>query len=370
MGCWAWRGLIRTRTGGFAALLLGVALLAAACGGDGDDEVAAGPAADTVESAEQATTEASAERGILASQGVTQASDEDVAYFTEVQRAFDLFGSAASGADQDSIEGGDTRDAFFQGLLNRGVGTAFVPVLEALRALEPPAHYADGHDSVVAQVEQLVAIDAEIREAVLAEDLLGFFLLNAQLARVGTESALRQSPNLCRTLSRGNANCSSYEVNFDSAYAVALRDIAATLHGAIEASGQAIGGPPDQDVLHDRLSPEDWATLIATLFGDVVVAQRDAIAALQDLEPPEEFAAEHAAWIGLIQTANETNAMIAAEAADGTLQSLRVGNVRLEANFAQQCRSVQEMSEEFRQVALLTGRDFDGGCAELLDEAS
>jgi hypothetical protein len=154
-----------------------------------------------------------------------------------VQRASDLFGSAAAGASQEALEGGDTRSAFFQGLLNRGVGSAFVPVLEALRPLVPTAHYAEDHATVVASVERLVAIDADVREAMLAEDLATFFLLNAALARESSESALRQQPNLCRTLSRGGANCSSYEVNYDNAYAVALRNISAALQGALAAAG-------------------------------------------------------------------------------------------------------------------------------------
>ena len=306
-----------------------------------------------------------AARVVLATQGVTSATDEDIVYFTEVQRAFDLFGSAAAGARQESSEGGDTRDAFFQGLLNRGVGTAFVPVLDALLALEPTAHYAEGHASVVAHVEQLVAIDAEIREAVLAEDLLAFFLLNAQLARVGTESSLRQQPNLCRTLSRGNANCSSYEVNYDNAYAVELRNISAALQGAIEASGQAVGGPPEEDFLHGRLAPEEWATLIATLFGDLAVAQQDAIAALEALEPPEEFAADQARFVALIQTTNTIIRGIAADAAAGTLQSLRGDDPRFEDLARAQCDAAAEISEEFEQVALLGGPGFDEGCADL-----
>ncbi|PZC49721.1 MAG: hypothetical protein DK306_000481 [Chloroflexi bacterium] len=362
--------MMRRRVWVGAVLLLATTLIAAACGGDDADDGAAGSAAGTTASEEQATTEDTAARVILATQGVTQASDEDIAYFTAVQGAFQLFGSAAAGAAQESLEGGETRDAFFHGLLNRGVGTAFVPVLEALRELQPPVHYAEGHASVVAQVEQQMAIDADIREAVLAEDLLSFFLLNAQLARVGAESALRQQPNLCRTLSRGGANCSSYEVNDDSAYAVALRDIAAALQGAVVASEQAFAGPLGEDALQDRLAPEEWATLIATLFGERVLAEEEALDALRALEPPAEFAAEQADLIALIESTKETNTRIAADAAAGTLQSLRVTDPQFETLRRAQCDAVAEMSEEFRQVALLSGRDFDRTCADAPEGAS
>lgn len=365
-------------------LVLLTALVAAACGGDNEDDgdggaaaqaaSAAGDDADVAEEsadapAEDASTIVEAARVVLATQGITSATDADIAYFSEVQRAFDLFGSAAAGANQESRDGGDTRDAFFQGLLNRGVGTAFVPVLEALRTFVPPAHYAEGHANVVAQVEQLVAIDAEIREAALVEDLLAFFLLNAELARVGTESALRQQPNLCRTLSRGGANCSSYEVNYDNAYAVALRGISAALQGAIEASGQAVGGPPEEDFLHGQLAPEEWAELIATLFGDLAVAEQEAIAALEALDPPEEFAADQARLVALIEAASAINGEIAGDAAAGTLQSLRFDDARLDELLGAQCGAVAEMSDEFRQVALLVGptgdEDFGRACADL-----
>ena len=366
------------------ALLLVTALVAAACGGDDDDgdaqatasgaaaedatAEAAGDGADdaTEETAEARETNIVAARTVLATQGITSATDEDLVYFTEVQRAYDLFGSANAGAAQESLEGGDTRDAFFQGLLNAGVGTAFVPVLDALRALQPTAHYAEDHAAVVASVEQLVAIDAEIREAVLADDLLAFLLGNAQLARVGEEAALRQQPNLCRTLSRGGANCSSYEVNYDNAYAVALRNISAALQGAVEASGQAVGGPAEEDFLHSQLAPEEWATLIATLFGNVAVAEQDAIPALEALEPPEEFAADQARFVAAIRATNTIVGGIAADAAAGTLQSLRVDDPQFEDLLRAQCDAAAGISEELEQVALLAGDErFEKTCAGL-----
>lgn len=354
------------------------ALIAAACGGDGDDEAAsaagsvataaASDAADT-QAAEETSTDVSAARVVLATQGVTSATDADIAYFSEVQRAFDLFGSAAAGATQDSLEGGDTRSAFFQGLLNRGVGTAFVPVLETLQRLEPTTHYAEDHRYLVTQVEQLVAIDADIRETVLADDLAAFLLLDARLARTGAETALRLQPNLCRTFSRGGANCSSYEVNYDNVYAVELRGISAALQGAIVASRHAVGGPPEEDFLHGNLAPEEWAELIATLFGDRVAAEQEAIVALEALDPPEEFAEDHARLIALVETTQAISAAFAADATAGTLQSLRVGDARLEALLGAQCGAVAAMSEEFRQVALLVGptgdEDFGRACADL-----
>ena len=371
--------------------VLTISLIAAACGGDDEGEGVApisgadAPAADDVaatqsqaaaeesqaaaEEPQAAAVDIEATRTVLATQGVTSATDEDFVYFSEVQRAFDLFGSAAAAADQDALEGGDTRDAFFQGLLNAGVGTAFVPVLETLQTLEPTTHYAEDHGYLVSQVERLVATDAEIRDTVLAEDLAAFLLLNAQLARTNAEAALRLQPNLCRTLSRGQANCSSYEVNYDNEYAVALRKISAALQGASAASGQALGGPSGEEPsLQDNLAPEEWSGLIATLFGDRLAAEQEAIAALEELDPPEEFAADHARLIALIETTQAISAAFASEAAAGTLQSLRIDDARLDALASAECGAVAEMSEQFKQVALLVGptgdEDFERFCAE------
>ena len=319
------------------------------------------------DTAAEATTDVEAARVVLATQGITSASDEDLVYFTEVQRAFDLFGSAAAGADQESREG-DTRSAFFQGLLNRGVGTAFVPVLEALQMLEPTAHYAEDHRYLVTQVERLVAIDAEIREAVLAEDLGAFLFLNAQLARTSTEAALRLQPNLCRTVSRGGANCASYEVNYDNEYAVALRGISARLQGAIAATDQAVAGP-DGDFQLGNLGPGEWAGLIATLFGELSTSQGEAIAALRALEPPQEFSADHGRLIAQVTAERVISTSIAADAKDGTLQALRFDDAQIEDLGRGACVAFSEMSEEFRQVALLIGPggddDSEGDCEEV-----
>jgi hypothetical protein len=71
--------------------------------------------------------------------------------------------------------------------------------------------------------------------------------------------------------------------------------------------------------------------------------------------PPEEFAEDHARLIASIETTKAISEAIAAEAAAGELQSLRVGDARLETMLGKECGTIAELSQEFRQVALLVG---------------
>ncbi len=387
---------IRRRRMVFPVLLVIAALAVAACGGGGDDDavdedVEETPTAtavsapdEVVEDAEaQATPDAEGEadvepevdveaaRTILATQGVSSATDEDIVYFAGVQAAFDRFGSAAAGARQDALEGGSTRNAFLQSLLDRGVGSAFIPVLEAMQALQPTTHYAADHATLVERVEQLVLIDAEIREAVVADDMASFLRHDSQLARTRADAALRLLPNLCRAVSRGVANCSTFEVNYESAYAVALRDASATLQGALVASRTAVN-PADGSTLEallETLRPEERAELIAALFGDLADEEEAAIASLKGLEPPSDFAADHARLIELIEGVTPIIRGIADEAATGELQSLRVDDERLLNAGRLRCDAIGGLSEEFREVALLIGpsadRDLSSLCASI-----
>lgn len=389
----------RRRTIVFPALLLIAALAVAACGGAGDDSgggdgdandgdpparaaVGAPAEADAVPDAAvepedeaqpdvEAEVNVEAARTILATQGVSSATDEDIVYFAGVQAAFDRFGSAAAGARQDALEGGSTRNAFLQSLLDRGVGSAFIPVLEAMQALQPTAHYAGDHATLVARVEELVLIDAEIREAVLADDMASFLRHDSQLARTRAEAALRLLPNLCRAVSRGVANCSTFEVNYESPYAVGLRDASASLQGTIVASRTAVdpGGGNNLEALLKTLRAEEWGELIAALFGDRADEGQNAIATLTALDPPSEFAADHARLVQLIDDVTQIIQGIADEAAAGELQALRFDDERLLAVGRLQCDAIGGLSAEFRQVALLIGppadRDLSSLCAEI-----
>ncbi len=136
------------------------AMLAVACGG-GDD------------SDDDAPSDAG-QRAVLATQNVTPTTDEEAAYFVDLQGAFDLFGTAASRAAQGSLDlGTGDRADFFAPLVSAGAGTAFLPVVERLREIEAPPGYEADHALLVEQYEELARVDALLGESVREQDFVG-----------------------------------------------------------------------------------------------------------------------------------------------------------------------------------------------------
>ena len=170
------------------------AMVAVACGG-GDD------------SDDDAPSDAG-QRAVLATQNVTPTTDEEAAYFVDLQGAFDLFGTAASRASQGSLDlGTGDRADFFAPLVNAGVGTAFLPVVERLRGIEPPPGYEADHELLLRQYEELARIDVLLAESVREQDFVGFAIYNDQLGVTTSRYLPKYSTNVCNIVSNGGPVC-------------------------------------------------------------------------------------------------------------------------------------------------------------------
>ena len=118
-------------------LVVSVALILAACGGCSDDGSAQSAAA---------SSDLSADRAVLATLSIKSVSDEEVVYYTAVDAALDLFTSTA----QNAAGGfGPTSNPNWEALGASYFGTAFVGILTALQAIDPPASYSSEHAELI-----------------------------------------------------------------------------------------------------------------------------------------------------------------------------------------------------------------------------
>jgi hypothetical protein len=92
-------------------------------------------------------------------------------------------------------------EALLQALLNAGAGEAFAVVRAVIVEIDPPASYADGHDRLVAYLDETVALDSIIAKAAENGDVVGFEVANYELALAGARFTLEAPPSLVSVIS-------------------------------------------------------------------------------------------------------------------------------------------------------------------------
>ena len=278
------------------------AMLAVACGGgDTSDDDAPGDAG---------------QRAVLATQNVTPTTDDEAAYFVDLQGAFDLFGTAAARASQGSLDlGTGDRVDFFAPLVNAGAGTAFLPVVERLRGIEPPPGYEADHALLVEQYEELARVDALLGESVREQDFVGFAIYNDQLGVITSRYLPQFSVNVCNVVSSRDPVC---DVDRDDSYEAALAAHFLFVGpgeipmGAI--FGVALAPPDDRDTL-SFVTRAEHLELISRLVDIARDFRLEGQDSLRAIDPPPEYADWHENLIVLGENALETLDEIQAAAA-------------------------------------------------------
>lgn len=178
---------MRRRVGAVALVLTSIAVIAAACGGDGG-----GPGNERDAFGGGLNIEAAQE--VLALRGVVLEDEAQILYFAEVVVALDRFDSEAL---RDASRG-QASNFDFARLGEAGAGRAYAPVVEALRAIEPPAGYEGDQALLLAMFEELARIDAEeVGAALRDEDFTALTEASLALGLSRARGAERLSPQLC-----------------------------------------------------------------------------------------------------------------------------------------------------------------------------
>ncbi len=364
----------------FLFLVLGVAaLVAAACGGgDGDDAQSSAPqssaaqAGDAEDGDAQGSEDLEAEQTFLALSGVEPEGDAETRYFTDLQGALDLFGSAAASARQETLEAGGERAVFFQSFLNAGAGTAFLPVLERLQELDSPEGYEADHARLIALHEELAEIDRDFAEAARVGDFAALTIANARLARAVAEAGPDLSANTCNAVTRGGgATCSSGDPIPGGAYGKAvnraMRPLAATILMAAATIQMEQGGFPPIG------TAEENARIVATLIGEVTAVRAEVLAAVEALEPPDELAGDHVLLLQWLEDSLAGEEAVVRQAEEGLITTLiRPGSADAAALFGPSCRILPDASGDLLVILglrpLADDPEFEELCAGVLGQ--
>ena len=253
------------------AMLAAGALVIAACGGD--------------DSGESAPAEAPA------------LTLEDRAYLSDVGAAFQRSDSNFEKFNAALARSFASPEAILSALVEAGAGTTFDPVLEALKEIEPTERFVEDHRILVEGVERMVEADQGIGAAAADDDIVGFELGNINLALANSAMRLELSSEACRGLSSEELFCAPDFELPGGAYGAALNDVmrglAAELIPRIGVLRDSPEGPFLALTYALLYSPEELVALYGAVETDTKAVLAEAASAVNDLEPPDGFKADH-----------------------------------------------------------------------------
>lgn len=260
---------------------------------------------------------------------------EDQAYLDEVAQAFtrsdanfDKFGDLLS-------ESFASPEAILSALVEAGAGTSFDPVLEALTEIEPTERFVEDHRTFVEGVEKMVEADQAIGAAAADDDIVAFELGNVNLSVVQSAMRLELSFEACNTMPQTQQLCTPPGE-------LPGGDYGAALNGVMQ--GLAAGLLPRVGVLQEspqgvflaltyllRYTPEELVELYGAVEPDAMAVLADSASAVDDLEPPDDLAADHVrlqAWFA--ETSDTLTALFLATGQDDGDERARLqGQFRL-----------------------------------------
>ena len=178
-----------------------------------------------------------------------------------------------------------TRGRLFSVMQDADVGATFDTMLQEADRLVPPDRFRSDHELYLQSLRDSLALSEDFDRALADEDLVGTYLIRADLFLSRTSLLLAASPAFCdaalRVISPG---CESAEPPLQGAYGVELRSIVRRFTADFD---PRVGSFPP------AFTPEERFTALAALQPDIIEAIEDGLAALQPLEPPEEIRADH-----------------------------------------------------------------------------
>ncbi len=235
-----------------------------------------------------------------------EASDltlEDRAYLSELGPAFRRSDANFEKFNAALARSFSSPEAILSALVEAGAGTSFDPVLEALKEIEPTERFVEDHRILVEGFEKMVEADQRIGAAAADADIVAFELANVNLGLVGNMMRLDLSSEACNRLQAGQHLCApDYELP-GGEYGASLNDVMRGLAaefplrmGALRDSPQGPFAALTYVLLY---SPEELVAVYGAVDADTKSLLADAASAVNDLEPPDDFQADHArlqAW--------------------------------------------------------------------------
>jgi hypothetical protein len=266
-------------------------------------------------------------------------STDELAYLDQVTRAKDEFErrnaqfGATLGRQYSSPE------ALLRALAEAGAGQAFAAVQQRALALDPPPRFAGDHERWLEVLEQEVRLDRIIGEAARGGDVVAFLASNLRLSLLDLQSARDFDPTFGAALAPG----SELGATLDASTKVGGTPYGQGLFSVLRSVASA--DPSDAiAALYDMPVP-DHARLeaIRQVGPDLFDAAEDVRTAIRALEPPDEFADDHARVVGYFDEFVFYLAAIGGAAEQGDAAAVTTESERLDQSY---CATVVALSED------------------------
>ena len=193
--------------------------------------------------------------------------DQEKEYFTSVRAARSLTTQNFEGFQTLFGRTWPVRSALISALEEAGVGEAFDGTVEALGVITPPQNIEADHQVLLAGTRDLAQLDKRAADAVKADDLISFALINGQMASASHVLLGRLSPAYCSSLSEPGESpspaCQPGDPLPGGSYG-------AELHEVLGAVPPAIGLASSATAFAFSLTPEEIAEVVQKEIPQVI----------------------------------------------------------------------------------------------------
>ncbi|GEM_PF-2731038 len=209
----------------------------------------------------------------------------------------------------------------------------FVETLATISALEPTDRFIEGHALLVQMVEQQVEVDAGARNSIIDDDVAGFAIANGELGRIGPTFGTLLPRHLCEATA-GNGEvaarmCAPLEDLPGGEYGAGLDALLRRNRAEVAAVSGTIFSFPLS------LSDDELAQIFSQVFPAVTAVLAQQTTEQAALNPPTEYASDHAVMGAFIFEMSAFFNGLAESAEAGDIDAVRFGLVDVDAIFCE-----------------------------------
>lgn len=240
---------------------------------------------------------------------------DETAYLDAVAQGWDEFTRRSRDFGRALEQSYSSDELLLHALLTAGAGEAFAAVRAVIIEIDPPAAYAQGHEQLLAYLDETVALDSVVAEAAENGDVVGFEVANYGLAQAGAQFALEAPPSLASVVT-GLAVQVAPEGLPGGQFGEDLWQALARFRTLALRQQLTTGVFP-------IISDENLAAVIAAIMPTGIELTEEALAAVAALEAPDELRNGHDRLLVYFDELLELRKSVLQAASIGDIDALR-----------------------------------------------
>ena len=268
-------------------------------------------------------------------------SADDIAYLDAIRGIDEEIGSIVQQIDEALGASWPTRGRLFSVLDEAELASTFATMLDQASALKPPDGYSADHQLYLASLSESAELPEEMQAAIDEEDLLNFRLRITDLFLSRAGLLLRASLTFCGGVLQESQppHCAPPVPAPAGEYGAALREVMRRFQSEF---GSRVGSFPP------AMTEEERNTALGILQPAIISALEQARDEVSDLDPPEEFRADHEVILRYFTDTLEVSRAISQAAKDADQDAIDFEFGRSGSVF---CEAVTQLSDEAKVIS-------------------